>query len=196
MRYERWKELTAIVSVFSILIGLSALTVFNYSYFYIVSLATATAAIAASVSIYISRRLTRERQKHRIFLIYVHEDVESARQIAQELKERDFSPWLDVDEVLPGDIWHKSVIRALEESAVALVLVSDNLTSNQGFVQEEIEVALKVLQGREKDKSPIIPVRLSETNVPDSLVNIHWVNIFEKDGFDLLERGLQKLLHE
>ncbi|MBI4840385.1 MAG: toll/interleukin-1 receptor domain-containing protein [candidate division NC10 bacterium] len=163
MRYQRRKEFTAFLSVFSVAITMTAALTMNLlidgftrSFTVITAGAAAIAALAASMSIMLSRHLDRERERRRVFLIYAREDLEAARRLAGELREYGFNPWLDVEEITAGQVWQKAVIRALEESVVALVLVSQHL-AKKGFVQEELKVALETLQERERDLSPVVP---------------------------------------
>jgi hypothetical protein len=160
MRYERKKELSALLSIVSVVVTLgvaltSKVLVERESFVIMSGIAALLAASGAYISVMWSRRLAREREKGRIFLIYAREDIEAARRLTHELKERGFHPWLDVNEITPGQVWRKAVLRALEESAAALVLVSPNLEKN-GFVQEELKVALETLQESEKDVSPVL----------------------------------------
>lgn len=151
------------------------------------------AGVSASMMLMNSRRLSKVRERRRVFLIYAREDVDFARDLARVLRENGFTPWLDVDEITAGQVWQKAVIRALEESAVALVLISPHL-DKAGFVQEELKIALDTLQGSEKDISPIIPVRLEDkTEVPERLAQVQWVNLFEDSGMRYLLEGLHRI---
>ncbi len=200
MRYERRKEFTALLSITSAVMTLGVATVavyakvsiFHESVTVLAGIATLLAATAAAMSILWSRRLSKERENQRVFLIYAKEDLEAARRLAGQLRERGFRPWLDVEEITPGQLWQKAVLQALEESAAALVLVSEHL-EKKGFVQEELRAALSALQEREENVSPVIPVRLSEAPVPSGLAHVQWVNLFEPDGIDRLETGLRKV---
>lgn len=197
MRSERVKELTAVLSVLSvaITIGVTALTeipVKSELFPRIAGLAVFLAATAAYVSIFWSRKLAHARDRKRIFLIYAREDLDKARWLSGALRERGFRPWLDVEEIVAGEVWKKSVLRALEESAVALVLVSEHI-GKKGFVQEELKAALSTLQERRRDVSPVIPVRLTDSPVPEALGDIQWVNLFDPDGLERLENGLKRV---
>lgn len=199
MRYERRKEFAGLLSVLSVFITITiALTAnmvywgFSKSFTFAILLAAGIAAAGALISIVVSRRLAKERELRRVFLIYAREDLDAARQLAGELREHGFTPWLDVDEIAPGQVWKKAVIRALEESAVALVLVSKHLTK-KGFVQEELKVALDTLQEQDRDISPVVPVRLDETEVPESLSHVQWVNLFDDTGMERLLSGLSRI---
>jgi hypothetical protein len=201
MRYIRRKEFTALLSVLSVFIAMTAALIttlvkidgFTKSFTLITAAAAVIAAVAASMSIMGSRRLAREREGRRIFLIYAREDLEAARSLAAKLKEHGFNPWLDVDEITPGQVWQKAVIRALEESAIALVLVSEHL-AKKGFVQEELKVAMETLQEQERDFSPVVPVRLDNSEIPERLSHVHGVNLFEETGMERLLSGLNRVV--
>ena len=45
----------------------------------------------------------------------------------------------------------------------------------------------------EKGKSPIIPIRVDETTIPDYLSHIQGVDLFSKDGINKLEHGLKNI---
>lgn len=199
MRYERRKEITAFLSITSVLVTIVAALSMNMfidgltkSFTLVTGISALIAAMAAIMSIMMSRHLERERERRRIFLIYAREDIEAARQLADELKQNGYNPWLDVLEITPGQIWQRAVLRALEESSIAIVLISQHL-SKQGFVQKELKIALDTLQEKEKDMSPVIPVRLDDSPVPDRLSHVQWVNLFEANGMERLLMGLSKI---
>ena len=200
MRYERQKDMTALLSLSAVLgtavvaaIGVAiTFSDFHRPFTVAAAVSTAVAALAAFMTMYMSRRLARARSRRRVFLIYAREDIDAARRITAKLKEQGFAAWLDVDEIVPGQVWQKAVIRALEESSIALVLVSQHL-SKKGFVQEELRVAMDTLQSPEPEISPVVPVRLDNSEVPERLSHIQWVNLFEEDGMDRLLFGLGAL---
>lgn len=82
---------------------------------------------------------------------------------------------------------------ALEASAVALVLVSQHL-SKKTFVQEELKAALDTLQQPEEDVSPVIPVRLDDSEVPEALSHVQWVSPFAGHEMDRLVAGLNRIV--
>lgn len=206
MRYERVKHITAFLSAVSVTaVAVSAAVLLDlwniefgsiHTFTWITAGAAVPAAMAAYLSIVWSRRLERERENKRIFLLYAREDLDAVRRLAEALKERGFNPWLDVDELVPGAVWQKSVLNALEESAAALVFVSRNLTKAEksGFVQEELKTAMNVLHEPESNVSPVIPVRLDDTDVPERLSHIRWVDLQDDGSLEQLERGLRRVL--
>jgi hypothetical protein len=200
-RYERKKVLTAFISITSIVITVLAGIALNLlanefstgQFIWVMSAAAILAAFASITSIMQSQRLAKERARHQIFLIYAREDIEAAEKIADELRDHGFKPWLDVEQITPGQVWQKAVIHALEGSTAALVLISKHL-SKKGFVQQELATALATLQERENNVSPVIPVRLDESEVPATLSHISWVNLLEENGMERLITGLKRIM--
>ena len=202
MNYELIKKLIAFMGIVSVIVTLIAsVTTMDHefknnlnTYIFLTTIAAVIAAVASIISIRMSRMLSRERDKKRIFLIYAREDLQRAKGISRFLSRKGFLPWLDVNEVKPGQVWQKTVKIALEQSSIALILVSPNL-AKEGFVHEEIKTAYKTLNDIGIDRSPIIPLRLTEsTVVPDELANIQWINYFDKNGEYELLQSLKSLL--
>ena len=162
---------------------------------FVIAMTTASiiAGAAAAGMMMLSRRLAREREERQVFLIYAREDLETARKLTAALREHGFRPWLDVEEIMPGQVWQKAVTRAIEQSAAALVLVSAHL-QKKGFVQEELKVALETLQEREEGLSPVIPVRLDDSEVPERLSHVQWVDMSEQRGMERLVSGLRRIV--
>lgn len=195
MRFERKKELSAIISLLSVFTAIlaSVATMFDLkglpSQLEGMLAAAFAAAIAAAMSIVLSRKLARRRQARHVFIVYARDDLETAKRLAKVMKDAGLNPWLDVEQLVPGQVWKKAVLKALEESSIALVIVSNNLQKD-GFVREELNAAMKLLQSRETDVVPIVPVRVDDSSVPEALAQIQWVDLREKDAEQQLLRGL------
>jgi len=158
-------------------------------------LAVGVSAYAAFFSLYISRRLERKRMSKRIFIIHSHKDKKEAREVTNLLRDMGYNPWLDEEEIVPGQNWNKAIRQAIENSSVALFLASVNTNEKESSVFQEIKAAREVLRAHDEAHSPIIPVFLSEeAKLPKELAEIHAVKLFETDGKSQLDRGLKYLL--
>ena len=195
MRFERKKELSAIISLASVSIAiLAALAAITDAHGFpsqlvTMSIAALGSAIAAAMSLALSRELARRRQARHVFIIYARDDLEIARELTRLMKEVGLNPWLDVDELVPGQVWKKAVLKALEESSVAVILVSKNIEKS-GFVREEMNAAMKLLQSRDASVVPIVPVRIDDSTVPEELAQIQWVDLKDDGAKEKLLRGL------
>lgn len=166
--------------------------IFSSDYFELVL--AVVVAIATGLTLITSRRIKELRSNKRVFIIYAREDLAAAELIAQDLTERGFKPWLDVNEILPGQRWEAAVSIGLEESAIALFLISRHTEEKIGFFVKEYQAALKNLPSRSKLESPVIPILLEDSPVPDDLKGIQWVEYFKEGGPEYLYGSLGRIL--
>lgn len=127
----------------------------------------------------------------RVFICHAHLDKPAARELYQRLKSDGFAPWLDEEDLLPGQNWRKVIPKAVADAHVVVVCLSRTATNKQGFVQKEIGYALDVASEQPEDTIFIIPVRLEECVVPDRLSELQWVDLYEARGYERLLRSLR-----
>jgi hypothetical protein len=72
-----------------------------------------------------------------------------------------------------------------------LACLSRKSVVRKGFVQSELKKALKVLDTVPEGQIFLIPVRLDDCELPDSLTHLHWVNLFEENGLPTLVQALR-----
>jgi hypothetical protein len=101
-------------------------------------------------------------------------------------------PWLDEENLLPGQDWNYEISRAVRDSDVVLVCLSENSVSKTGYVQREIKVALDVADEQPEGAIFIIPVKLEECVVPDRLSTWQWVNLEDTGGYERLVAALMR----
>ncbi len=137
--------------------------------------------------------MSEEKQSLKVFLCHAHDDKIKARDLYSALKLCGTHPWLDAEDLLPGQAWQIEIPKALEDSEVIIILLSKSSVNKEGYVQKEIKFSLdKALEKRE-DSIFLIPARLEDCEVPYSLSSkYHWVNLFEEDGPEKLLRSLNR----
>ena len=126
-----------------------------------------------------------------IFLCYAKEDEAQVREIYIRLQEEGFQPWMDKIDLLPGQRWEQEISRAIRDSDFILIILSQNSVQRRGFFQREYKLALDTLQELPEDTIHTIPVRLDDCEVPEAFRPLHWANLFEEDGFDLIVQALR-----
>ena len=114
----------------------------------------------------------------RVFLSAARDDVERVLPVYSALAEAGFAPWLDVQNLLPGQMWTAAIERAIRESDAFVVFLSQNSVSKRGFVQKEVQLALKRLHDLPPGKVFVIPVRLEPVDAPEPLRNLQWIDLF------------------
>jgi len=130
--------------------------------------------------------------KLRVFLCHANEDKTEARKLYARLKEDGFIPWLDEEDLMPGNDWDLEIRKAVRSTDVVLILLSYNSVTKAGYVQKEIRQAIDVADEQPEGTIFIIPVRLENCDAIDRLSHWQWVDIFSKNGYDRLFRALKK----
>jgi hypothetical protein len=126
----------------------------------------------------------------RIFLCHSSGDKPQVYQLYQRLRADGFEPWLDKEDLLPGQDWRKEIPKAVRAADVVIVCLSRRAITKNGYIQQEIEFALDAAESQPAGAISLIPVKLKECSVPDRLSRWQWVNLFERDGYERLLRAL------
>jgi len=126
-----------------------------------------------------------------VFLCHGSEDKMPVRELYKRLAKDGFAPWLDEENLIPGQDWQQEITKAVRMCHVVLVCLSASSVTKEGFVQKEIKIALDVADEKPEGTIFIIPVRLQEgVNVPSRLSQWQWVNLFDDGGYGQLVRAL------
>lgn len=128
----------------------------------------------------------------RVFLCHASEDKLVVRDLYRRLRVAGFAPWLDEEDLLPGQDWRTEIPKAVRQSDVVLVCLSQKAITKSGYVQREIKFALDVADEQPENTIYLIPVRLEECEVPDRLQRWHWVDLYEERGYERLIRSLRE----
>jgi hypothetical protein len=132
---------------------------------------------------------------HSVFISYTPEDREAARRIALNLDEAGARTWLDVNSLLPGQVWQTEIANAIRRSNLFLLLLSNHVAGKNGYIQKEILFALDEMKKRPGDRTYIIPVRLDDSPVPTDFASLQWVDMFPdwSAGLEAILRALRAL---
>lgn len=120
-------------------------------------------------------------------------------QIYQKLKDAGFAPWMDKVDLLGGEAWEPAIQQAIKNAHFFIACVSrqwvpTNPQDRKRFFRKEIQTALNVLPLLSPGDIFIIPIRLEACDVPDSLSLFHWIDYFEKDGWERLLKAIHTQL--
>jgi hypothetical protein len=81
----------------------------------------------------------------RVFLCHAAADKPAVRDLYQRLQSEGFiEPWLDEEDLLPGQDWQLEIPQAVRTSDVVLVCLSSHSITRAGYVQKEIKFALDI----------------------------------------------------
>ena len=135
----------------------------------------------------------------KIFLAHAKEDEALVTDLYYRLKEKGYEPWLDKEDLLPGQVWRAEIPKAIRSSQIVVACLSNRSVRKQGYVQDEFRMALKTYASKPPGSIYMIPVRLDDCVIPEirqeeyglNLRDIQWLNFFELDGFDKLITALE-----
>lgn len=127
----------------------------------------------------------------RVFLSHSLPDKDRVRELYHRLEKDGFRPWLDEEELLPGQNWKQEIEQAIRDADVVLVFVSRQALSRSGFFHREIRYALEVALEQPEDRIFLIPVKIDKCDVPPSLRQWQWSELYKRDGYDRLVRALK-----
>jgi hypothetical protein len=115
----------------------------------------------------------------RVFIAYVREDLAKVRRLYRDLESSGFKPWLDLEKLLPGQNWPRSIERTIEVSDYFIACFSKHSVSKRGHFQCELRYALDCASRLPLDDIFVIPVRLDDCVLPQRILSqIHYVNLF------------------
>lgn len=115
----------------------------------------------------------------RVFISYAREDKESAERLYRDLKREGVVPWIDFADLIPGQLFERTIEDAIRDSDYFLALVSSRSVKKTGFVQKEIRHAIEVAKRHPEGKIYIIVLRLDECQPTfEDLRKLHWADLF------------------
>ncbi len=126
----------------------------------------------------------------KIFISYATEDYETAQKLYEDLKDSGLTPWMDREDLLPGQNWRLTITRVIRECKTFIALLSSNSLSKRGFVQKELKMALDILDEFPSSEIFLVPVQLDRCEPQeDKLRDLHRVDLSAS-----YEKGVEKIL--
>jgi len=84
-------------------------------------------------------------RKLRVFLCHSSQDKPIVRELYQRLNAEGWiDPWLDEENLLPGQDWDFEIEKAVETADAVIVCLSNNSVTKEGYVQKEVRKVLDV----------------------------------------------------
>lgn len=132
-----------------------------------------------------------QTRRLKVFLCHSSNDKPTVRDLYRHLLADGIAPWLDEEDLLPGQEWEKAIPKAVKSSDAVIVCLSRGSITKAGYVQKEIKFALDAAQEQPEDTIFIIPLRLEKCDVPVQLRGWQWADYFEDAGYQRLFKALQ-----
>ncbi len=132
----------------------------------------------------------------RVFLSYSSADKPTVRRIYDRLVDLGIIPWFDEVDLLPGQNFDREIERAVKQSDVVIVFLSDTGARKPGYLQRELRYALDVASLQPEGAIFLIPALLEPCAAPRSLEHLTHVKLFEDSGFERLVTALKARITE
>jgi GntR family transcriptional regulator len=103
------------------------------------------------------------------FISYVREDSHQVDQLQQTLEAAGVPVWRDTADLWPGEDWRVKIRRAITDNALVFIACFSqaSISRRKSYMNAELELAIREMQLRPPDDPWLIPVRLSECEIPD-----------------------------
>jgi hypothetical protein len=98
---------------------------------------------------------------------------------------------MDKEDILPGEDWRNKIDEAIRRSDFFLAFLSKNSVSRRGIIQTEFRRAFERAKEMLESDIYLVAVRLEPCEVPDNFGNRQWVDLFEADGWNRLNKALK-----
>lgn len=133
----------------------------------------------------------------KIFISYAHDDYIKVSKLYDFLEKAGYYPWMDRKKLFGGEDWSLAIRKAIRDSQFFVACLTNKSVDRAGVIQDEIQEAIDSWQNKHESDIFIIPVKLEKCDIPQSLKNFQWIDIYEKNGFtkllDSFNEGLKRL---
>lgn len=127
---------------------------------------------------------------NKVFISYAKEDFNFAEKLYDYLEENDFRPWLDKKSILPGQDWNFTLRKALREANYIVLLLSNTSVQKRGYIQREFKLALDYYEEKLEDDIYLIPLKIGDCIIPESLSKFQWIDFIDDTSFNLIYTSL------
>lgn len=131
----------------------------------------------------------------RVFIAYAREDLPVVRRLCEALRGRGCLPWIDKDQLLPGQNWPRAIERAISTSDAFVACLSPRSLGKRGQFQSELRYALDCARHLPFDQVFVIPARLEPCTVPSQIADAtQYVDLYPdwERGVRRIERAVRR----
>lgn len=138
----------------------------------------------------------------KIFLAHAKEDKDRVLQLHEELKNRNYLPWIDEKDLIAGSRWEDAIFAAIRGCDVFVACLSGHTTKEERYYQREFRMALMTYAVRTPDSGYLIPLKLDPCEIPDlkldgldlRLRDFQWLDYWRPDGLDRLVKAIDSAM--
>jgi 6-phosphofructokinase 1 len=139
--------------------------------------------------------LKNDNQNLTVFISYAREDMNFAKRLWSDLHNVGMSPWLDKEDLLPGQRWKTEIVKAIRKSTYFIILMSSASVNRKGYLHKELTEALDILNMYPDSGIYLIPIRIDDCDPPkEPLRELQWVDMFPdwEEGFKKIIQAVAK----
>jgi hypothetical protein len=137
-----------------------------------------------------------EENDKRVLILYNNADLDFAKNLNQKLKDFGYRTWFNNDDVLPGQSTSYAKFSGSYNSALAVVIISNNFSINDDYVMKlNIENILK----KKHDVSyfsRVLPVLIDGAELPDFLSDIVPLKFDNENFSEVLDKSIRAMIRD
>ncbi|MBW4635065.1 MAG: toll/interleukin-1 receptor domain-containing protein [Iphinoe sp. HA4291-MV1] len=126
----------------------------------------------------LSNKSYQSKRQLQVFLCHSSDDKPTVRELYKQLLNEEFQPWLDEENILPGQNWELEIKKAVQSADVIIICLSKNSVNKIGYIQKEIKFALDIAERQPEGSIFIVPMKIDNCNVPQRLSDYQWLDWF------------------
>jgi hypothetical protein len=125
-----------------------------------------------------------------VFLCHCSKDKPAVSDLYSRLTADRAKPWLDEEDLLPGQSWQEEIPKAVRAADAVIVCLSKVATNRAGYFNKEIKFALDALDQQPEGSIYLILVKLEECIIPGRLSHFHCVSLEGDRGYEKVKKSL------
>lgn len=134
--------------------------------------------------------MAEPKQSLRVFLCCAPADRDAVYALYTRLTRDGVDAWFGEEKLLPGQDLDLEIRKSVQAADVVVVCLSKEF-NQAGYRQKEVRIALNESEMQPEGTIFIIPARLEECDIPESLKRWHWVDLFEDVAYEKLMHALR-----
>ncbi|MGH9840567.1 MAG: TIR domain-containing protein [Blastocatellia bacterium] len=127
-----------------------------------------------------------------IFFNYAVQDKGRVAALYSKLADEGFTLWMDVKNLLPGEVREFSIGKALQDASFVLIFLSANYVNYRGHWHSVKKNAVELFENTLRDDIYLIPVLLEDCDVPEDLQKFQPAKIYEEGEWEKLVQAIRE----